>query len=98
MYSQRLSFTPQEDHLRYQEERNQYVERLKAYQAGSTQHQPLSTQPRAPAPAPQPEPAKTKGPLGQDLLLLGALLLLLMEDPSTQDTVLIGILIYLLLG
>lgn len=93
MYSERLSFSPQEEHLRFQQQRNEYVERLKAYQAGSAQ-------PPAPAPAsvPKAEPAQPKGPLGQDLVLLGALLLLLMEDPSTQDTVLIGILIYLLLG
>lgn len=90
MYSQPLNFSPDESHLRHAKEREEYVNRLKAYQVGEE---------KAPSPVREEKPKKPAFPLKtSDLVILGALLLLLTEGEHPQDTVLLGILIYLLLG
>ncbi len=92
MISEPLKFSPDAEHLRYAKEREEYVNRLKAYQV---EEKPL------PVTVQQPPEKKEKPALKgktSDLVLIGAILLLLTDGIQPQDTVLLGILIYLLLG
>ncbi len=96
MYSQPLNFAPDEAHLRHAKEREEYVNRLKAYQVREEKVPVPLRREEAPKRAEEKKPAlpmKTS-----DLVLIGAILLLLTEGDHPQDTVLLGILIYLLLG
>lgn len=93
MYTKRLNFTPDESHLRFAEKREEYQNILKKY--------------RAPEASPAPPPPRTEGVIpaareliskNSDLILIGVIILLLTDPDSQQDTVLLGILIYLLIG
>ena len=92
MISEPLKFSPDETHLRYAKEREEYTRRLKSYQVG--EETPRVREEKLP----EPRERKSNAFQATDLVLIGAILLLLTDGVQPQDTVLLGILIYLLLG
>ena len=93
MISEPLKFSPDAEHLRYAREREEYVNRLKAFQVGEE-----SVRPKTEEAVVREEKKHTSSLKTSDLVIIGAILLLLTDGVQPQDTVLLGILIYLLLG
>ena len=93
MISEPLKFSPDAEHLRYAKEREEYVNRLKAFQVGEEKAKPQAVASISREEKKPPSALKTS-----DLVIIGAILLLLTDGVQPQDTVLLGILIYLLLG
>lgn len=97
MYSNQLNFAPDENHLRFTKQREEYVNKLKAYQVAPENKKAEETH----SVKEEAEEQSKAGALPfktSDLVLIGAVIMLLLDGDNTQDTVLLGILIYLLLG
>ena len=94
MYTKRLNFTPDESHLRFSEKREEYQNLLKKYRAPEASPAPPAAV-RADGVLPAARELISRN---SDLILIGIIVLLLTDPDSQQDTVLLGILIYLLIG
>ena len=95
MFRQRLDFTPDESALKYQRERDEYIKRLKNFQSASALA-PAQPEPSVSEAVAEVESGKKQGFFGTDAALIGALILMLLEGDAEQDSVLLGILIYLM--
>lgn len=95
MFRQRLDFTPDETALKYQREREEYQKRLKDFQSASIVPVAASSKTETAAET-VVETEKKRSFLGSDAALIGALILMLLEGDAEQDSVLLGILIYLM--
>lgn len=84
MYSKQMNFSPDQSLMRFSKKREEYQSRL------------VSRRPPEATFEERPASKTVKG--DPDLLLIGALILAVMESDGPRDTVLLGILIYLMLG